>query len=495
MEIFQDSAVIQIIPIKKTFGLANAAISRYYMYLLMVASDIFSFIISWFLSVALRICLLSFDLPFLQVGYTEGWQDFYVFRELFFILPVLIVIMSLRQLYPGVQLGVISELQRLITTISMVFLMVLTFSFFGKAQQEFSRAMVGGMWMFTLVLIPIFRSFVRWAAVRVKVWGEPIAVMGDKAAVDQIIDHLNRNKKLGLIPSVSIVHQNGQKICREDISQLKSLVKTKHIHTMIIAQNEPYISLQGDWLDAVVNLFKRPIFVNTNFFDQMLWVDTADLGGMMGFEIKQNLTRPGAKIIKRMIDIFGSGLGLVFLSPLFLILSIWIVVDSKGSPFYYQVRVGKDNKEFKFFKFRTMHRDADEIIKKQLLKDPILKEEWEKFQKLKIDARITRAGNFLRRYSLDELPQLWNILKGDMSLVGPRPFMVSQREDYGKSMSNYLMVRPGLTGMWQVSGRNNTTFQKRVQFDNYYVRNWSIWLDIYILIRTFIVVLKKDGAY
>ena len=146
-------------------------------------------------------------------------------------------------------------------------------------------------------------------------------------------------------------------------------------------------------------------------------------------------------------------------------------------------------------KYRTMYQDADQELDEYLKDSQELKQEWENYQKLKQDPRITRVGYFLRLYSIDELPQLWNVLKSEMSLVGPRPFMPQQRELHATTYHRYIRIRPGLTGMWQVYGRSELQYDFRIQMDEYYFRNWSIWLDIYIMIRTPWVVIRKIGAY
>ena len=142
-----------------------------------------------------------------------------------------------------------------------------------------------------------------------------------------------------------------------------------------------------------------------------------------------------------------------------------------------------------------MHQGADRILKEALARDPNLKEEWDSYQKLKNDPRITRVGKFLRRFSLDELPQLWNIARAEMSLVGPRPMLPPQRDLYGEAFGNYVRVTPGMTGLWQVSGRNHTTFTRRAELDNEYIQRWSVWLDIFILVKTIKVVFWQKGAY
>jgi len=181
--------------------------------------------------------------------------------------------------------------------------------------------------------------------------------------------------------------------------------------------------------------------------------------------------------------------------PVFLMVAIAIKLNSRGNVVFGHRRYGKDGKAFQALKFRTMVTDADRILKTYLERHPELMQEWQRDHKLKGDPRITGVGRWLRRYSLDELPQLVNILLGQMSLVGPRPIVKSEIDRYADSYDLYTRVPPGLTGLWQVSGRNNTTYDQRVAFDEYYIRNWSIWMDLYILARTFQAVLFAHGAY
>ena len=199
--------------------------------------------------------------------------------------------------------------------------------------------------------------------------------------------------------------------------------------------------------------------------------------------------------LTRALDIF-----LVLLAcPNFLliifIIAILIMVESRGGVFYSQVRIGRGGRKFKAYKFRTMIQNADQLLQSYLDKSPELKAEWLATHKLKHDPRITRVGAILRKLSLDELPQLWNIFIGDMSLIGPRPIVDAEIEKYGECFELYKQVRPGLTGLWQVSGRSNTSYEHRVQLDKYYLLNWSWKLDFQILIKTVSVVLRKDGAY
>ena len=166
-----------------------------------------------------------------------------------------------------------------------------------------------------------------------------------------------------------------------------------------------------------------------------------------------------------------------------------------GNVLFGHERVGRNGKKFKCLKFRTMVKNANEVLERLLFEDESARKEWNEGYKLKQDPRITPIGRFLRKSSLDELPQLWNVLKGEMSLVGPRPIIDKEIPKYHMEADLYLSARPGITGLWQISGRNDADYASRVALDSWYVRNWSLWYDIYILLRTMVVVLKRDGAY
>jgi Undecaprenyl-phosphate galactose phosphotransferase WbaP len=198
---------------------------------------------------------------------------------------------------------------------------------------------------------------------------------------------------------------------------------------------------------------------------------------------------------KRFVDVSAAVLMGLLTLPLIALASLAVHFSSEGPVFYKQARIGRGNKVFTALKFRTMRANADEILNGYLRGDPALRVQWESVKKLKDDPRVTPVGRFLRRFSLDELPQLWNVLVGDMSLIGPRPIVIAEVERYGRHYAAYERVRPGLTGLWQVSGRNDTTYQQRVEYDSYYVRNWSPWLDTKIFLKTFRAVISGVGAY
>ncbi|TXA46227.1 undecaprenyl-phosphate galactose phosphotransferase WbaP, partial [Klebsiella pneumoniae] len=215
---------------------------------------------------------------------------------------------------------------------------------------------------------------------------------------------------------------------------------------------------------------------------------------VMIFRVQQNLAKWSSRLLKRFFDIVGSVSIIFILSPLLLYICKKVKQDG-GPAIYGHERIGKGGKPFKCLKFRSMVIDSKQVLDNLLKEDEEAKKEWEATFKLKNDPRITKIGKFLRRTSLDELPQLFNVLKGDMSLVGPRPIITAELERYNEEVDYYLLSKPGMTGLWQVSGRSDVDYETRVYLDAWYVKNWSMWNDVAILFKTIGVVLKRDGAY
>lgn len=229
--------------------------------------------------------------------------------------------------------------------------------------------------------------------------------------------------------------------------------------------------------------------------------------GMHSFEPRweESPAQPPAKLAplvspysasKRVLDVLGAVVLAVVFSPLILaIVMVALLRREGGSIIYKHRRVGRDGRTFECLKFRTMVPNADQVLRELLESDPAIKAEWVRDHKLRCDPRVTRLGRFLRRTSLDELPQLWNVMRGEMSLVGPRPVVREELLRYGRNVRAYLSAKPGITGLWQVKGRNDTDYRRRVVLDTYYVRNQNLLLDLYILVKTTRVVLGGSGAY
>ena len=198
--------------------------------------------------------------------------------------------------------------------------------------------------------------------------------------------------------------------------------------------------------------------------------------------------------LKSIIDIVGACAALILFAPLFLFIAYKIRKDG-GSAFYSHERIGKNGKPFQCLKFRSMVVNSQEVLEELLANDSRAREEWERDFKLRNDPRITPVGNFIRKTSLDELPQLINVLKGEMSLIGPRPVVAEERKYYGEHWDEFLSVKPGMSGLWQVSGRNDTGYDERVGLDIHYIRNWNLWMDVVIAYKTIFVIINPKGAY
>jgi Undecaprenyl-phosphate galactose phosphotransferase WbaP len=240
---------------------------------------------------------------------------------------------------------------------------------------------------------------------------------------------------------------------------------------------------------------ERVLIVPDFFGLESQWVEARSVSGLLTLEVQRHLLRPEAQWSKRVLDVLGAGVGGFLLLPLFLLLAAMVAFDSRGPVFFRQPRIGRDGRTFAVFKFRTMRSDAEVVLEQYLLNNPGLRLEWERDQKLRDDPRVTRLGHWLRRSSLDELPQLLNVLRGEMSLVGPRPIVASEIERYGEWFEMYTRVSPGMAGLWQVSGRNSVSYEERVQLDVSYIRNWSVWLDLVILARLPAALISSRGAY
>jgi len=248
-------------------------------------------------------------------------------------------------------------------------------------------------------------------------------------------------------------------------------------------------------LDQLNQRFQRVWLVPNLLEVASVWITPRDLQGHLALELRNNLLEPRNVILKRVIDLLLSSVLALLTFPVMVIIGLLIRLDSPGPLLLRQTRLGRRGRPFTIYKFRTMHRNAQALLERHLDNDEAARREWQAHRKLRRDPRVTRVGRLLRRLSLDELPQLWNVLRGEMSLVGPRPIMTDEIDRYGERAHLYTQVLPGLTGLVQVSGRSNLAYERRVRLDAYYSRNWSVWLDILILARTLVVVMRTDGAY
>lgn len=415
-------------------------------------------------------------------------------------LPVVfffVIIYYRRGLYSPLAHSEVSELYHLTSTTSLGFLIVGAMTYFLKSHLDYSRLAFAFTWLLALGLLPMGRFAVRQIFTRLGAWGIPVVVIGEPAGADKVAGFFKRNPRTGLRP-VGIFTPARIDPCWSDpreiaYQQLRQFCRERSVKTGLVVcatLNE----LEGV-REEYREIFERIILVSGEDNGmQLSGVSVHEFGGMLGLVARQNLLNPWAQRFKRLIDVVAAGLGLLCISPLLGLIALLIKVDDPGPIFYHQKRLGRGGDIFDMLKFRTMHVNADAVLAAHLEQDPAMKLEWDTYQKLKNDPRITRVGRFLRRYSLDELPQLWNVLVGQMSLVGPRPIMLMQKPLYGRRFEHYVRVNPGMTGIWQVSGRNRLSFDQRAELDVQYVMSWSVWLDIYLLVRTVRTVLFHEGA-
>ncbi len=405
-------------------------------------------------------------------------------------------------LYDDLPPGPSDELRRLTIGTSIGFLIFAASTFLFRGAEHYSRIAIFLAWFLALFALPLGRGILRHLCARRPWWGIPVIILGAGRSGEAVAAALQRNPGLGLKP-VAFADDDAAKhgaivagvLVAGAIDDAPRLAEERGVRCALAAMPGADPQRLHHLWNVLGPRFPHLVVIPGLFGFASLWVEAKDLGGILGLELRQSLLMAGPRFAKRTLDLILVTLGLLAISPLMLGLILLIRLDSRGPVFYGQTRLGRGSRSFKAWKFRSMRADADQVLAKVLADNPELRAEWDRDHKLRHDPRITRVGRFLRITSLDELPQLWNVLVGEMSLVGPRPIVQAEVAKYAAQYALYERVRPGITGLWQVSGRNNTTYDERVGLDAFYVRNWSPWLDAWILARTARTVLMREGAY
>jgi len=361
---------------------------------------------------------------------------------------------------------------------------------------------------------PIGRALAKRVLLTLGAWGKPVVVLGSGVTLRRVTAALQRRRLDGLVPIA--VYSDDQAVLDvrpvADADALPGATVTgipfdgpidaaieggrrlAADHAVVAFTDASPEQLQA-LLERLTGAFPRVQFVPNLAALPSHGVYATDLDHMLALELRVGLLDPTNRWLKRGLDIVSVVFGALLATPAFLAIALAVRLESPGPVLYRQRRIGRKGKTFQMWKFRTMVRDADEVLQTLLERDPAARAEWERGQKLENDPRVTRVGRWLRKTSLDELPQLWNVMRGEMSVVGPRPIVQDEVQHYADDFRLYRAVRPGITGYWQVSGRSRIPYPERVEFDSYYVRNWSLWLDAIILSRTVGVVVRGDGAY
>ena len=403
-------------------------------------------------------------------------------------------------LYPGHGLDAAEELRRQTHAVLVTLSIIAVFAVVFQNGNALSRLLLVLGFIGLAMLAPLARHFVKLIMEKFGVWGKPVVILSSGEAGGRLAKILQREWSLGLKP-IAVLESGSAGEPSEGtlhggvLAEAVELARKHRVDTIIL--NIPdvrsgQLAALSDWAST---RFRHVIFLSVDLVGIMNSAVVArNFAGIFGVEIKHNLLDPWARRIKYTMDLVGASVGGLLISPLILLIVLAIRLDSPGAAIYAHRRLGADDRHFPCLKFRTMYTDAERFLDEYLQNNPRLRAEWEKDQKLRDDPRITRVGRLLRKTSLDELPQLWNVLRGEMSLVGPRPIVDAEVPKYGEVYRLYKRIRPGMSGYWQVGGRSDTTYDERVAMDTYYVRDWSIWLDLVILARTVSTVLLGRGA-
>lgn len=391
------------------------------------------------------------------------------------------------------------ELKEILRTVLIFAVLDLALVAFSKWQ--FSRYIWILCWTFALILIPLFRAMTKRLLNLIGLWKKKTIILGCGSNALEAYKALQSEEMLGFdvvafyaddainnqlenIPVFTTPQQIWKLDCYEDFHFILAFEQENESSTLF-------------WLRELSKKNCRSVTVVPTLRGVPLY--NTDVSFIFSHEvlllrIHNNLAKRTSRFLKRSFDIIFSLLIIITASPLLLYLW-WQVRKDGGSAIYGHMRVGRHGTLFPCYKFRSMILNSQEVLENLLENDPDARLEWERDFKLKNDPRITQIGKFIRKTSLDELPQLFNVLKGEMSLVGPRPIITQELMRYEDNVDYYLMAKPGMTGLWQVSGRNDVDYETRVYFDSWYVKNWSLWNDIAILFKTIKVVLYRNGAY
>lgn len=380
----------------------------------------------------------------------------------------------------------------------------ITMMYFGYIAGGVSRIYVALLGITVFIFLCSYRYFFKKILFELNLMQEPVIIIGAGKTAELIVKQFESDTGMGIKIIGFIDDKPISKVLPEQypvlgrIDEAEKIIALTQVNTVIIAapgmEKQKLLVLMNRIQPLVKDLLFVPDLIGApviNMEIQKLY-DTK----IMMLKIKNNMSRWYNKLLKRSSDIIFGYILFFVCMPVLICISIAIKFDSSGTIFFNAQRIGKNGNRFICYKFRTMYENADEKLQNYLLKNPKMINEWETYHKIKgEDPRVTKIGKLLRKYSLDELPQLINVVKGEMSIVGPRPYLPRERKAMGDYFNIIVTNLPGITGLWQVSGRNEVAFSNRLIMDAWYIQNWSIWMDIVLMYKTLFVVLCKKGAY
>ena len=434
-------------------------------------------------------------------GYTPDlYLDFWPVAPAFVILNAMLGLYHGSWMYPAAPLPPVEEMRRLMLSALILHLAVVTvLVMLFQTMQGYSRMVVAISGVLTAVLAQSVRNWVRRALFSLHVGQIPVFLSGAGDVGRRVAAILKKDAYTGFRV---VGYFNGAGETRASLGvdgipclgSLKDIVpeaERRDVKILLACQDERLFRCQMKEFSAWFTYIE---FLPTANAFPVFGARTVTFDGLGGLEMVNQARKRVLRFQKWVLDRVLALVAFVLAIPLFVVIPLLIKLTSRGPVFYRQERLGRYGKPFRVWKFRSMRADADERLKRLIAEDPKVADEWANNFKLADDPRVTLLGRFLRRTSLDELPQLFNVLSGEMALIGPRPIVEDEVKYYGTSYETFASVRPGVTGLWQVSGRSDTDYDRRVALDTYYVLNWSPWMDIWILIRTVLAVLLMRGA-
>lgn len=474
--------------------------SNFYLPALLFILDIGAFYFILYLAVYSRQYIDFITLSYIEKSFNK---DFFYFIQLWFMPVVYIFFIFYERLYMK-RMPVFEEFRGLWRAISLATIILFAIVSLGKLSASVSRLLFIFMFIYGLIIFPLARFLMRRILYKFGFAKEKILIMGAGVTGRAVAEEIDNEKNFGY----EILGYLDDKKPKKGIelsypvlgkfSAAEKLIEEHKVDNVCLAFPSASTETQAKWASFLQQRVSRVFIIpdlkgvsllNSDFyplFEEKLFL----------IKIKNNLDSILNRFIKRAFDLILSSIVLIFLLPFILFFVILIRLESKGPGLFIQSRKGRAFSDFACIKFRTMHVDSDQILEDYLKSNADARKEWREYKKLRAyDPRVTKVGRFLRKTSLDELPQIINIFLGSMSFVGPRPYLAFELEKFHDEAMAILQARPGLTGLWQVSGRNELAFKTRISLDTWYILNWSLWLDLFILLKTFRVVLKQKGAF
>ena len=424
----------------------------------------------------------------------ERYLEFWPIAVVFVLFNMIFRLYHGNCFYPSVPLGEVEEFRRLVGSALITHLLAMAFLGFSRQVEILSRVVLIVSGVGVAVFAQPFRNCARSLLWRLGIGRLRAFLVGSGPQAQQMADLCAANPFFGYRVVGSFDHRGEAVEGVPRLGSLRDIVRIgreMNVKRLVVCEDERLLSEQlMDFTTQFQFIDFFPLRKAVPVFGSRL----VEVDGFCGIEMVNQACMKMLGVEKVVLDFLIAVVAMLLLSPLFIVIPLLIKLTSKGPVFYRHHRLGMNGQPIRVWKFRSMYVNADTRLKEMLARNPALKAEWEANFKLKDDPRITPIGNFLRKTSLDELPQLFNVFSGDMSVVGPRPIVEDEVHYYGDRYALFSRAKPGITGLWQASGRSDTSYDRRVALDCHYVLNWSPWMDIWVIIRTAFVVLTMKGA-